>query len=108
MAARTTTTKTAATTPEPPEPITEAPAPVYDFDSWSEEAETKAIAALEPKIKHIIVENRFIGRFEDGTIIELPLRLSVDDVDALTTNNEGAVDQLKGILTRSGATQAAA
>ena len=80
----------------------------YDFDSWTEEAETKALAALAPDIKHIIVEKDFIGRFEDGTIVKLPLSLSVDEVDALTEKTENPVDQVKVLLEQLGGKDAVA
>ena len=80
----------------------------YDFDSWAEDNETKALAALAPKIQHIIVEKDFIGRFEDGTIVKLPLSLSVDEVDALTEKTENPVDQVKVLLEQLGGRDAVA
>ena len=80
----------------------------YDFDSWTEEDETKALAALAPDIKHIIVEKDFIGRFEDGTIVKLPLSLSVDEIDELTEKTENPVDQVKVLLEQLGGKDAVA
>ena len=80
----------------------------YDFDNWTEDDEAKAIAALAPQIKHIIVEKNFIGRFEDGTIVRLPLSISVDDLDALTEKTENPVDQVKILLEQMGGTDALA
>lgn len=91
MAARTTTPKT------PP-----APAPEYDFDSWTDDAETKAIESLKPDVRYIIVEKRFVGRFVDGTIVEIPLSLSVDDIDELEAVSGNPIDQLKHLLTKLG------
>lgn len=79
-----------------------------DFDNWTEDDETKAIAALAPQIKHIIVEKNFIGRFEDGTIVRLPLSISVDDLDALTETTENPVDQVKVLLEQVGGKEALA
>lgn len=83
------------------------PAPEYDFDSWSEEDEAKAIAALVPDVRHIIVEGNFIGRFVDGKIVTLPVKLSVDDIDELDTVSPSPVDQLKHLLTKIGGPDAA-
>lgn len=80
----------------------------YDFDSWTEDSETQAIAALVPKVQHIIVEKDFIGRFEDGTIVKLPLSLSVDEIDALTEKTENPVDQVKVLLEQLGGKDAVA
>lgn len=88
-------------TPKKTEPATEA-APAYDFDSWSEEAEEKAIAAAVPDVKYIIVEKRFIGRLVDGTIVEAPLSLSLDEVDEMQAEHATPVDQFKSILKKVG------
>lgn len=77
-----------------------APVPEYDFDSWSEEKETAVIAALVPDVRHIIVEKRFIGRFLDGTLLELPLTLTLDDIDTLENEANNPVDQIKVLLTK--------
>lgn len=82
--------------------------PVYDFDNWSEEDEKKALAALVPDIKHIIVEKNFVGRFPDGAIVKMPLSISLDDVDALQAETDNPVDQFKILLTRIGGEEAAA
>ncbi|WGD38474.1 hypothetical protein [Lysinibacter sp. HNR] len=82
--------------------------PVYDFDSWTEEAEAKAIAGLAPDIKYIIVEKNFIGRFVDGTIIELPLNVSLDTINELSETSDSPVDQIKLLLTKIGGAKAAA
>lgn len=74
----------------------------YDFDAWSEADEEKALAALAPEIKYIIVEKNFIGRFSDGTIVKLPLSITLDDIDALTEKTENPVDQVKVLLERIG------
>lgn len=95
MAARTTTAKP------------QTPAPEYDFDSWNADAEKKAIEQLTPDVKYIIVENRFIGRFMDGQLLELPLRLSVDDIEELDSMEVGPVDQVKHLLTTLGGEKAA-
>lgn len=94
MAAR--TTKTAAAEPE------------YDFDNWSEEDEQKALVALVPDIKYIIVEKNFVGRFPDGAIVKMPLSISLDDVDALQEESGNPVDQFKTLLQRVGGKDVAA
>jgi hypothetical protein len=80
----------------------------YDFDSWSEEDEEKAIAALVPQIKHIIVEKTFVGRFPDGVIVKLPLSISLDDIDAMSETTPNPVDQVKELLNRMGGPEALA
>lgn len=74
----------------------------YDFDNWSEDMEKKALAALVPDIKYIIVEKNFIGRFPDGAIVKMPLSISLDDVDALQEESGNPVDQFKTLLERVG------
>lgn len=78
------------------------PVEEYDFDSWTEADEEKALALLVPDIKHIIVEKNFIGRFPDGSIIKMPLSISLDDVDALQAESGNPVDQFKTLLSRVG------
>ena len=70
----------------------------YDFDSWTEETEKQALAALAPDVKYIIVEGAFVGRFSDGSIIKLPLSISIDDIDKMTENTPSPVDQIKNLL----------
>lgn len=82
--------------------------PEYDFDNWSEDDEKKALAALVPDIKHIIVEKNFIGRFPDGAIVKMPLSISLDDVDALQAESGNPVDQFKTLLKRVGGQEVAA
>lgn len=72
--------------------------PDYDFDNWSDEDEEKAIAAAVPDVKHIIVERRFIGRLSDGTIVEAPLTITLDEIDELQGEGAAPVDQFKSIL----------
>lgn len=85
-----------------------APEPEYDFDNWSEDDEVKAILAAVPDVKHIIVERRFIGRLSDGTIVEAPLSLTLDEVDELQAEGAAPVDQFKSILKKVHGDQSAA
>ncbi|WP_455904722.1 hypothetical protein [Microbacterium sp.] len=87
---------------------TTEPVPDYDFDNWSEEDEEKAIAALAPKIKHIIVEKNFLGRFEDGTIVRLPLSITLNEIDVLSEKTDNPVDQVKVLLEQMGGKEALA
>ncbi|WP_295104744.1 hypothetical protein [uncultured Microbacterium sp.] len=87
---------------------TTEPVPAYDFDSWSEEDEEKAIAAAVPEVKYIIVEKRFIGRLADGTIIEAPLSITLDEVDEMQAAYATPVDQFKSILKKVGGDELAA
>ena len=84
---------------------TKTPAPDYDFDSWTEEDEDKAILAAVPDVRHIIVERRFIGRLSDGTIIEVPLTLSLDEVDDMQA--DAPIDQFRAIIKKVSGAQAA-
>lgn len=72
--------------------------PVYDFDNWTEEDEQKAIASAVPDVRYIIVENRFIGRLVDHTIIEVPLTLSLDEVNEIQAEGLTPIDQFHIIL----------
>lgn len=81
---------------------TTEPAPVYDFDNWSEEDEEKAIVAAVPDVKYIIVEKRFIGRLADGSIVEVPLTLTLDEIDEMQADAATPIDQFKGILKKIG------
>lgn len=87
---------------------TTEPVPEYDFDNWSEEDEEKAIAAAVPEVKYIIVEKRFIGRLADGTIVEAPLSISLDEVDEMQAAYVTPVDQFKSILKKVGGDELAA
>lgn len=80
----------------------------YDFDNWSEEDEEKAIVAAVPDVKYIIVERRFIGRLTDGTIVEVPLTLSLDEIDELQSDHDTPIDQFKSILNKIGGDELAA
>lgn len=79
----------------------------YDFDNWDEAAETKAIEAARPDTRYIIVEKRFIGRFEDLTTVEIPLSLTVDDIEEMERISGNPIDQLKHLLTNIGGEQVA-
>ena len=71
--------------------------PEIDFDSWTPEQEEAALKqiAQASKCKYAIGDNHFYGRFPDGTIINLPLSISLEDV------NEGdvaSVDQFTRLI----------
>lgn len=80
----------------------------YDFDSWDEESEQKALQAIAPKVKYIIVEGEFVGRFTDGTIVRMTLSLSVDDIDDVTSSSDNPIDQFKSLLVKLGDKKSAA
>lgn len=80
----------------------------YDFDAWTEADEQKAIQAAVPDVRYIIVEKRFIGRLVDGTIIEVPLTLSLDEVDEMQAEFATPIDQFKSLLGKFGGENAAA
>lgn len=70
----------------------------YDFDNWSDEDEEKAILAAVPEVKHVIVERKFVGRLTDGTIVEVPLRLTLGDVNELQAEYSTPLDQFEALL----------
>lgn len=80
----------------------------YDFDNWSEEDEQKAIEALKPDVRYVIVEKTFVGRFGDGVIVKLPLSISLDDIDRLSADFPNPVDQVKELLRTMGGDDALA
>ena len=79
----------------------------YDFDNWDQEAEDAALAALND-VKYIIVENDFVGRFADGTIVRIPLRLNLALVDELQAQHESQIDQFKSLVQTFGGDELAA
>lgn len=69
----------------------------YDFDNWTQEAEDDALRALND-VKHIIVEQSFVGRFADGTIVKIPLSLNIGMIDELQAEFSAPLDQFKHLL----------
>lgn len=57
-----------------------------DFDSWDAAAEEAAIqaAADATAIRYIIIEQDFVGRFPDGTVIRTPIRVSAELIDRVS------------------------
>lgn len=56
------------------------------FDSWDEAAEDAAIAkaAEAADVRYIIVEGKtFVARFPDGMQLQLPLRVSLADIQSI-------------------------
>ncbi len=82
--------------------------PEYDFDAWDAASEKDAIAALVPEVRHIIVGDKFVGRFADMVTVELPLKLTLDMVDELQETSDAPIDQLKHLLVKIGGEEAAA
>jgi hypothetical protein len=83
----------ARTTPKTAEP-TEVE---YDFDNWDQDAEDKALLALND-VKYIIVEKTFVGRFSDGEIVKIPLTLSSSLIEELEQDFTSPMDQFKHLL----------
>lgn len=87
---------------------TSKPATVeYDFDNWNQETEDAALAALND-VKYIIVEQHFVGRFADGTIVRIPLRLNLALVDELQAKYDSQIDQFKSLVKTFGGDELAA
>ena len=78
-------------------PAADAKVEEYDFDNWDQDAEDAALSALND-VKHIIVEGSFVGRFADGTIVKIPLSLSLSMVDELQADFTSQIDQFKNLL----------
>lgn len=76
--------------------------PVYDFDSWSEEAEEAALAALADGFRYIIVGSDFVGKFSSGLIVKVSLNLSADAADEFEVAGTPR-DQLVSLLAALGA-----
>lgn len=72
----------------------------YDFESFDDAALEAAIAdaGASSRVKFIVVEGRFVGRFPDGEILEVPLKVSADDVERLTVEHASPVEQLYELL----------
>lgn len=85
-----------ATTKTAPAPSTEVEE--YDFDAWTEEDETAALIALND-VKNIIVEGSFVGRFADGTIVKIPLSLTISMIDELQAQFDNPIDQFRHLIT---------
>jgi ATP-dependent serine clp protease len=63
---------------------TTAPEPVLpegtDFDTWDEEAEAAAVEAVAAtgRVRYVVGDGGFYGRFPDGHVVVTPLRMSAD------------------------------
>lgn len=79
----------------------------YDFDNWDQETEEAALVALND-VKYIIVEQDFVGRFADGTIVRIPLRLNLALVDELQAKHDSQIDQFKALVQTFGGDELAA
>ena len=72
-----------------------------DFESWDEAAEQAAIAAAAAavEVKYIIIEGRtFVARFPDGEIVKVPIKVSLNDISAITTETSNELEQVKSLL----------
>lgn len=79
----------------------------YDFDNWDQDTEDAALVALND-VKYIIVEQDFVGRFADNTIVRIPLRLNLALVDELQTEHDSQIDQFKSLVRTFGGDDLAA
>ena len=72
-----------------------------DFESWDEAAEQAAIAAAAAavEVKYIIIEGKvFVARFPDGEIVKVPIKVSLNDISAITTETSNELEQVKSLL----------
>ena len=83
--------------------------PDIDFDDWTSEQEEAALKQLAQaaKCKYAIGDNHFYGKFPDGTIISMPLNLSLDDVNDITEGDVSSVDQFTRLIENLPKTQPA-
>lgn len=74
--------------------------PEINFDSWTPEQEEAALKqiAQAAKCKYAIGDNHFYGRFPDGTIINLPLSISLEDVNEISEGDVASVDQFTRLI----------
>lgn len=74
-----------------------------DFDNWTEQDESNAIAeaAAKTKIRHIIKNGEYWALAPGGSIYKLPLFLSISDFEALSaaTDDTESIEQINRILT---------
>lgn len=77
--------------------------PEIDFDSWTPEQEEAALKqiAQAAKCKYAIGDNHFYGRFPDGTIINLPLSISLEDVNEISEGDVASVDQFTRLIEKN-------
>ncbi len=68
-----------------------------DFDAWDDEAEVAELEKLN-ETKYIIVEGQFVGRFGDGQIVKLPLKLKASMVADLNKQFDDPVEQFRHLL----------
>ena len=72
-----------------------------DFETWDEAAEQAAIAAAAAavEVKYIIIEGKtFVARFPDGEIVKVPIKVSLNDISAITTETSDELEQVKSLL----------
>lgn len=69
----------------------------YDFDNWTQEDEDAALLRIND-VKHIIVEDNFVGRFGDGTVVKIPLSLKLDLVDELQADFDTPIEQFRHLI----------
>ena len=72
-----------------------------DFESWDEAAEQAAIAAAAAavEVKYIIIEGKtFVARFPSGEIVKVPIKVSLNDISAITTETSDELEQVKSLL----------
>lgn len=78
---------------------------VADFDSWSTEAEDTAIGEIveAARVKYIVTaEKKFYGRFPDGEVVGVPLRLTLEQIEQIDQAGDAPVDQIKLLFTLTG------
>lgn len=76
-----------------------------DFDNWSEESEGTVISEIADaaRVKYVVTaEKKFYGRFPDGEVIGVPLRLTLEQIEQIDQVGDAPVDQIKLLFTLVG------
>lgn len=75
---------------------------VEEFEHWDDNKDDEAIAQAVNtfKVRHIIKNDKYYARTPNGTIYTLPIALSINDFEALSTlgDDTEAISQLKRII----------
>lgn len=73
----------------------------YDFDAWDEAAEQAQLelAAGAVDVRYILVEGKkFVAKFPTGDIIEVPLVVTLADIEKITSATDDQIEQMKALL----------
>ncbi len=72
-----------------------------DFDNWTDQDDDAVIAKIvsETKIQHVVRGGVYYGRFPDGTVVDLPLKLRLAQLSELQSlDGDDPVEQITLLL----------